>query len=141
MTASKGSDELAITRMLNAFQRDGRAMLELLLPALHHHSQCPDAVVEGWGDVHAGSNGASTVTLVSKKCAVPDDRKKPLARLRLERDADHVWMATVSVVASVDAQSAWPPPGPEDEWWTAQRDHIRARIWEHRHPPKKERVV
>jgi hypothetical protein len=141
MTATTASDDAAVTRMLNAFQRDGRAMLEQLLPALHHPKQCPDAMVDGWGDVQAGRNGASTVTLVSQKCAQPDDRTRLLARLRLERDAGGAWMVTVSVIASDDARSPWPPRGLEDDWWSVQRDHIRARISAHRHPVKTEPAV
>ncbi|HEY3218598.1 MAG TPA: hypothetical protein VGK15_05890 [Candidatus Limnocylindria bacterium] len=120
--------------MLNAFQRAGRAMLEQLLPSLHHPKECPDAMVDGWGDVHAGRSGATTVTLVSAKCALADDPKKFLARLRLGRDADQTWRATVSIVASPDAQTLWPPPGAEIDWWTAQSAEIRSRIAQHRHP-------
>jgi hypothetical protein len=127
------ADDRAVTLMLNNFQRAGRAMLEQLLPTLHHPKQCPDAAVDGWGDVHAGRTGASTVTLVSAKCA-PDEAKKLLACLRLGRGADQMWKATVSVIASQDAETAWPPSGPEIDWWAAQSKHIRARIAEHRHP-------
>jgi hypothetical protein len=130
------AEDHAVTQMLNAFQREGRAMLEELLPLLHQPKGCPDAVVEGWGDVHAGRSGASTVTLVSAKCAPAEDRMKLLARLRLGRGDDQAWMATVSVVSSPDAAFAWPPPGAEVEWWAAQRDHIRTRIAQHRKPAK-----
>jgi hypothetical protein len=136
MRPALDAEDRATTQMLNAFQRAGRAALEELLPSLHHPKECPDAVVEGWGDVQGGRTGASTVTLVSSKCALADDRMKLLACLRLGRDADQIWTATVSVVASPDARTGWPPPGAESEWWTAQRDHIRARIAQHRHPPK-----
>lgn len=128
------ADDRGVTQMLNNFQRAGRAMLEQLLPSLHHPKECPDAIVEGWGDVHAGRTGASTITLVSAKCAPADDPKKLLARLRLGRDADQIWTATVSAVASPDTRTLWPPPGAEIDWWTAQRDHIRSRIAGHRHP-------
>ena len=131
------ADDHEVTKMLNAFQRAGRAMLEQLLPSLHHPKECPDAMVDGWGVVHAGRSGASTVTLVSAKCALADDTTKLLARLRLGRDADQIWRATVSVVASPDAQIAWPPPGGEIDWWSAQSKHIRSRIAQHRHPISK----
>jgi hypothetical protein len=134
--AVAGAVEQAETQMLNAFQREGRAMLEQLLPSLHQPKGCPDAMVEGWGDVHAGRSGASTVTLVSAKCALPEDRKL-LARLHLGRGVDQAWRVTVSVVASPDADVTWPPPGLEVEWWAAQREHIRSRIAEHRKPAKK----
>lgn len=130
------ADDLAVTQMLNGFQRAGRAMLEELLPSLHHPKECPDAIVEGWGDLSAGRSGASTVTLVSAKCAQSDDRAKLVARLRLGRDGDQAWQATVWVVAGADTQVPWPPPGLESDWWAAQREHIRARIAEHRHPAK-----
>jgi hypothetical protein len=131
------ADDVAVTLMLNSFQRAGRAMLEQLLPTLHYPKECPDAQVDGWGDVHAGRTGASTVTLVSTKCAPIDDKAKLLARLHLGRGADQMWKATVSVVASPDAQTAWPPPGAEIDWWAAQSKHIRSRITQHRHPASK----
>jgi hypothetical protein len=130
------AEDHAVTQMLNAFQRDGRAMLEGLLPLLHRPKGCPDALVEGWGDVHAGRSGASTVTLVSAKCAPAADRMKLLARLRLGRGDDQAWTATVSVVTSPDAAFAWPPPGAENDWWAAQREHIRTRIAMHRRPAR-----
>lgn len=136
MKPAISAEDQAVTQMLNGFQRSGRAMLEQLLPSLHQPKACPDAMVEGWGDVHAGRTGASTVTLVSAKCALPDDRAKLLARLRLGRGADQAWTVTVSVVASPDAEVAWPPPGAEIDWWAAQREHIRARIAEHRRPAR-----
>ena len=129
-------EDLAVTQMLNAFQRDGRAILEQLLPSLHQPKGCPDAMVEGWGDVHAGRSGASTVTLVSAKCAPPDDRKKLLAQIHLGRDADQAWTATISVVSSPDTTCAWPPPGAEIDWWVTQREHIRTRIAQYRRPAK-----
>ncbi len=131
------ADDVAVTLMLNNFQRAGRAMLEQLLPTLHHPKECPDAQVDGWGDVHAGRTGASTVTLVSTKCAPIDDKAKLLARLHLGRGADQMWKATVSVVASPDAQTEWPPAGPEIDWWAAQSKHIRSQIALHRHPAGK----
>jgi len=129
-------EDLAVTQMLNAFQREGRATLEQLLPSLRQPKGCPDAMVEGWGDVKAGRTGASTVTLVSAKCALPEDRKKLLAQIHLGRDADQAWTATVSVVSSPDTAFAWPPPGAEIEWWATQREHIRTRIAQHRKPAK-----
>lgn len=135
MTPAGDANDRAVTQMLNGFQRAGRAMLEQLLPSLHHPKECPDAMVDGWGDVHGGRTHASTVTLVSAKCAHEGDRMKLLARLRLGRDDDQIWRATVSVVASPDTQIAWPPPGAEIDWWTAQSTHIRSRIAQHRHPP------
>jgi hypothetical protein len=86
--------------------------------------------------VRSGRSGASTVRLLSVKCAQPDDKTRLLARLRLERDDDRAWIVTVSLAASPDTRSPWPPPGPESEWWSAQRDHIRAYLKEYRHPPK-----
>jgi len=127
----------AETQLLNAFQRAGRSMLEELLPVLHHPKECPDALVDGWGDVRSGRSGASTVRLLSVKCAQPDDRTRLLARLRLERDDDQRWTVTVSLVASADTSTAWPPPAPESDWWSAQRDLIRAHLKAHRHPTTK----
>jgi len=136
MKQAISAEDQVVTRMLNAFQRDGRAMLEQLLPLLHQPKGCPDAMVEGWGDVHAGRTGASTVTLISAKCAQADDRKKLLARLRLGRGDDQAWTATVSIVTTPDASFAWPPPGAEVDWWAEQREHIRARIALHRRPAR-----
>lgn len=136
MKPEQSAEDQAITQMLNAFQRSGRVMLEQLLPLLHRPKGCPDAMVDGWGDVHAGRTGASTVTLVSAKCAPPEDRTKRLARLHLGRGADQAWTATVSVVGSPDAEVAWPPPGAEIDWWAAQREHIRERIAKHRQPAR-----
>ena len=130
------ADDHAVTQMLNAFQNSGRLMLEQLLPSLHQPKGCPDAVVDGWGDVEAGRSGASTVTIVSAKCAPPDDRKKPLARLHLGRGAGQAWIATVSVLSAPDREVAWPPPGVETDWWAEQREHIRAGIAQHRRPTK-----
>jgi hypothetical protein len=141
MRTTIDADDQAVTQMLNAFQRAGRAMFEQLLPVLHHPKECPDATIDGWGDVQAGRSGASTVRLLSDKCAQADDRTKLLARLRLERGDDQVWMATVSLVASPDARTPWPPPGLEIDWWSAQRERIRAYLKEYRHPTNKERAV
>ena len=41
-------EDLAVTQMLNAFQREGRAILEQLLPSLHQPKGCSDAMVEGY---------------------------------------------------------------------------------------------
>jgi hypothetical protein len=137
MTATLDAAGKAETQLLNGFQHAGRAMLEELLPVLHHPKECPDAMVDGWGDLRSGRSGASTVRLLSVKCAQPDDRTRLLARLRLERDAAQRWMVTVSLVASADTRTAWPPPGTESEWWSAQREHIRAYLKAYRHPTSK----
>jgi hypothetical protein len=139
MKTSVDTGGQADTQMLNAFQHAGRAMLEELLPVLHHPKECPDAMVDGWGDLHAGRSGASTVRLLSVKCALPDDKTRVLARLRLERGDDHAWTVTVSLVAAPEARTVWPPPGLESDWWSAQRELIRARLKEYRHPPKERR--
>jgi len=118
------------TRVLNSFQRDARAMLEQLLPALRQRGLYPDASVDGWGDSRGGRGIASTVVLTSPKWLKPTDRTKQLARLRLQLSESNAWTVIVSVVAQPDQLHAWPPSA-EAEWWTELRERIRAQIMEY----------
>jgi hypothetical protein len=127
------------TRVLNGFQRDARAMLEQLLPALRNRGFYPDASVDGWGDSRGGRGTASTVVLISPKWLKPLDRTKQLARLRLElSDADE-WTVIVSVVAQPDQRYPWPPAA-DAEWWSELRERVRAQILEY-HDTKAEPLV
>ncbi len=118
------------TRVLNSFQRDARAMLEQLLPALRQRGLYPDASVDGWGDSRGGRGIASTVVLTSPKWLKPTDRTKQLARLRLQLSESNAWTVIVSVVAQPDQLHTWPPSA-EAEWWTDLRERIRAQIMEY----------
>jgi len=130
------ADEEA-TRVLNAFQRHARAMLEYLLPALRQRGLYPEAQVDGWGDSRGGRGIASTVTLASPKWLKPTDKTKQLARLRLQLSESDTWAVIVSVVAQPDQIHAW-PPADESAWWTEQRELIRVQIMEY-HDTKAER--
>jgi hypothetical protein len=130
------ADEEA-TRVLNAFQRDARAMLEYLLPALRQRGLYPEASVDGWGDSRAGRGTASTVVLTSPKWLKPTDRTKQLARLRLQLSESNAWAVIVSVVAQPDQLHTW-PQSDEAVWWTALRERIREQIMEY-HDTKAER--
>jgi hypothetical protein len=132
------ADEEA-TRILNAFQRDARAMLEQLLPALRQRGLYPEASVDGWGDSRGGRGTASTVVLISPKWLKPLDRTKQLARLRLELSDSDEWAVIVSVVAQPDQRYLWPPSA-DAEWWTELRERIRAQILEY-HDTKAEPLV
>jgi hypothetical protein len=123
------SDEEA-TRVLNGFQRDARAMLEHLLPALRQRGFYPEASVDGWGDSQDGRGTASTVVMTSPKWLKPQDRTKQLARVRLELSRSNAWMVIVSVVAQPDQILAWPAAA-DAEWWTDLRERIRAQILEY----------
>lgn len=123
------ADEEA-TRILNAFQRDARAMLEYLLPTLRQRGLYPEASVDGWGDSREGRGTASTVVLTSPKWLKPTDRTKQLARLRLQVSESHTWAVIVSVVAQPDQLHSWPPPA-EADWWTDLRERIRVQIMEY----------
>jgi len=125
--AVKQIDDQEATQVLNGFQRDARAMLEQLLPALRQRGLYPEAFVDGWGDSRGGRGTASTVVMSSPKWLKPLDRTKQLARLRLELSDLEEWMVIVSVVAQTDERHAWPPSSAE-EWWTELRERIRARI-------------
>lgn len=129
MAVTQLPDEEA-TRVLNSFQRDARAMLEQLLPALRQRGLYPDASVDGWGDSRGGRGIASTVVLTSPKWLKPTDRTKQLARLRLQLSESNAWTVIVSVVAQPDQLHAWPPSA-EAEWWTELRERIRAQIMEY----------
>ena len=118
------------TRVLNDFQRDARAMLEYLLPALRQRGLYPEASVEGWGDSRAGRSIASTVVLTSPKWLKPTDHTKQLARVRLELRDSSQWMVIVCVVAQPDQLLAWTPQ-PASEWWTDLREQIRVQIMEY----------
>ena len=130
------ADEEA-TRVLNAFQRDARAMLEHLLPALRQRGLYPEASVDGWGDSRGGRGTASTVVLTSPKWLKPTDRTKQLARLRLQLSESNTWAVIVSVVAQPDRLHAW-PPADETSWWIATRELVRTQIMEY-HDTKAER--
>jgi hypothetical protein len=132
------ADEEA-TRILNGFQRDARAMLEQLLPALRQRGLYPEASVDGWGDSRGGRGNASTVVMTSPKWLKPLDRTKQLARLRLELSESGDWAVVVSVVAQPDQRHAWPPPA-EAKWWTDLRERVRAQIMEY-HDTKAEPIV
>jgi hypothetical protein len=123
------ADEEA-TRVLNAFQRDARAMLEYLLPALRQRGLYPEAAVDGWGDSRGGRGTASTVVLASPKWLKPTDKTKQLARLRLQLSESNSWAVIVSVVAQPDQLHKW-PPADETTWWTELRELIRAQIMEY----------
>lgn len=123
------ADEEA-TRILNGFQRDARAMLEYLLPALRQRGLYPDASVDGWGDSRGGRGNATTVVLTCPKWLKPTDRTKQLTRVRLELSEGDEWTVVVSVVAQPDARYPW-PPAHEAEWWTEQRERVRAQILEY----------
>lgn len=118
------------TRVLNGFQRDARAMLEQLLPALRQRGLYPEASVDGWGDSRGGRGTASTVVMTSPKWLKPLDKTKQLARLRLELSEPGGWTVIVSVVAQPDQRHAW-PPSIEAKWWTDVRERIRAQIMEY----------
>lgn len=136
MAVTQIADEEA-TRVLNAFQRDARAMLEHLLPALHQRGLYPEAQVDGWGDSRGGRGTASTVVLASPKWLKPTDKTKQLARLRLQLSESNTWAVIVSVVAQPDQLHAW-PPADETTWWTDLRELIRVQIMEY-HDTKAER--
>jgi hypothetical protein len=123
------ADEEA-TRILNGFQRDARAMLEQLLPALRQRGLYPEASVDGWGDSRGGRGNASTVVMTSPKWLKPLDRTKQLTRLRLELSESGEWVVIVSVVAQPDQRHVWPPPA-EGKWWTDLRERVRAQIMEY----------
>src|SRR5467141_997266 len=109
------ADEEA-TRVLNGFQRDARAMLEQLLPALRQRGLYPEASVDGWGDSRGGRGNASTVVMTSPKWLKPTDRTKQLARLRLELSEAHEWTVVVAGVAQPDQR--YPRPHPDEAaWW------------------------
>jgi hypothetical protein len=118
------------TRILNGFQRDARAMLEQLLPALRQRGLYPEASVDGWGDSRGGRGIASTVVMTSPKWLKPLDRTKQLARLRLELSESGEWTVIVSVVAQPDQRHAW-PPAVEAKWWADLRERIRVQIMEY----------
>jgi hypothetical protein len=118
------------TRILNAFQRDARAMLEHLLPALRQRGFYPEAMVDGWGDSRDGRGTASTVVLTSPKWLKPTDRTKQLARVRLELSNADEWSVIVSVVAQPDQRHEWLPTT-DGDWWTELRERIRAQILEY----------
>lgn len=117
-------------RILNEFQRDARAMLEHLLPALRQRGLYPEASVDGWGDSRGGRGTASTVVLTSPKWLKATDRTKQLARVRLELSASNEWAVIVSVVAQPDERHTWQPTV-KPEWWTDLRERVRARIIEY----------
>ena len=117
-------------RVLKEFQRDARAMLEHLLPALRQRGFYPEATVDGWGDSRGGRGTASTVVLTSPKWLKPTDRTKQLACVRLELSDEDEWSVVVSVVAQPDRQDPWPETA-DARWWTELREHIRARIVEY----------
>ena len=129
MAVTSVSDEEA-TRILNGFQRDARAILEYLLPALRQRGFYPEASVDGWGDSRDGRGIASTVVLASPKWLKPQDRTKQLARVRLELSSSNAWMVIVSVVAQPDQLLAWPAAADAD-WWADLRERIRAQILEY----------
>lgn len=116
-----------VTRMLSAFQRDARAMLEQLLPLLHRPGLYPDAIVDGWGDARGGRSTATTVVLMAPKGVRPTDRTKQLGRIRLEADATGAWTATVSIVAQPDERSTWPPAS-ETQWWAAASERFKTEV-------------
>ena len=118
------------TRVLNDFQRDARAMLEYLLPALRQRGFYPEATVDGWGDSRDGRGTASTVVLTSPKWLKPTDKTKQLARVRLELSESDAWSVIVSVVGQPDQRPAW-APSTEVEWWTELRERIRVQIMEY----------
>jgi hypothetical protein len=120
------ADEEA-TRILNGFQRDARATLEQLLPALRHRGLYPEASVDGWGDSRGGRGVASTVVMTSPKWLKPTDRTKQLARIRLELGESDEWTVVVSIVAQPDQRIAWPESA-DGKWWTDLRERIRAQI-------------
>lgn len=126
MAVSQATDDAAAT-ILNTFQRDGRAVLEQLLPFVHGARLYPDAFVEGWGDLRGGRATASTVVLLSPKAVKPPESTKQLARLRLAVTERGEWTATVSVVAEADERCAWPPVA-EAGWWIALRERLRTGI-------------
>lgn len=123
------ADEEA-TRVLNGFQRDARAMLEQLLPALRQKGLYPEASVDGWGDSRDGRGTASTVVMTSPKWLKPTDKTKQLARVRLQLSDSNAWAVIVSVVAQPDQLYPW-PPSDEAEWWADLRERIRAQIIEY----------
>jgi hypothetical protein len=127
-----------VTRVLNGFQREARAMLEYLLPTLRHKGLYPDASVDGWGDSRGGRGTASTVVMTSPKWLKPTDRTKQLARLRLELSEAHEWSVVVCVVAQPDQRCEW-PQADEAAWWTDLRERIRLQIMEY-HDTKAEPV-
>jgi hypothetical protein len=129
MAVTQMADEEA-TRVLNAFQRDARAMLEYLLPTLRQRGLYPEALVDGWGDSRGGRGTASTVVLSSPKWLKPTDKTKQLARLRLQLSESNTWAVIVSVVAQPAQLYAW-PPADESAWWTELRELIRVQIMEY----------
>jgi hypothetical protein len=136
--AVTGIADAEVTRVLNGFQREARAMLEYLLPTLRHKGLYPDASVDGWGDSRGGRGTASTVVMTSPKWLKPTDRTKQLARVRLELSDSHEWSVVVSVVAQTDRRSAWPQPD-EAAWWLDLRERIRGEIMEY-HDTKAEPI-
>lgn len=118
------------TRVLNGFQRDARAMLEQLLPALRQKGLYPEASVDGWGDSRDGRGTASTVVMTSPKWLKPTDKTKQLARVRLQLSDSNAWAVIVSVVAQPDQLYPW-PPSDEAEWWADLRERIRTQIIEY----------
>jgi hypothetical protein len=127
------------TRVLNAFQRDARAMLEQLLPTLRHRGLYPEASVDGWGDSRGGRGTASTVVMTSPKWLKPTDRTKQLARVRLELSDANEWAVVVSVVAQMDQRYPW-PPADATAWWADLRERVRAQIMEY-HDTKADPIV
>ena len=125
-----GIADAEATRVLNAFQRDARAMLEQLLPLLRQRKFYPDAAVDGWGDSHEGRGTASTVVLSSPRWLKPTDRTKELARVRLERSEKDEWSLIVSVVARPEERRAWPSTA-DVRWWADLRERIRLAIIEY----------
>ncbi len=129
MAVSRPPD-IEVTRILNAFQRDARAVFEQLLPGLRRRGLYPDALIDGWGDARGARGTASTVVLMTPNWLKPQHRTKQLARLRLEINEADEWTAIVTVVAQPDDRSAW-PPALEREWWVEQRERIRGLILEY----------
>jgi hypothetical protein len=119
-----------VMRVLNGFQRDARAALEHLLPALRQRGFYPEASVDGWGDSRDGRGTASTVVLTSPKWLKPTDKTKQLARLRLELSGSDEWTVIVSVVSQPDRRDTWSPSA-SDDWWTDLRERVRAQILEY----------
>lgn len=128
--AVKQVDDQEATQVLNGFQRDARAMLEQLLPALRQRGLYPEAFVDGWGDSRGGRGTASTVVMSSPKWLKPLDRTKQLARLRLGLSEAHEWTVVVCVVAQPDQRYPWPQTD-EALWWTDLRERIRGQIMEY----------
>lgn len=126
----KSVSDQDVTRILNGFQRDARAMLEQLLPTLRHRGLYPEASVDGWGDSRGGRGTASTIVMTSPKWLKPTDKTKQLARLRLQLSESDKWTVIVSVVAQPDQLHTW-PPSDDASWWAELRERIRAQIMEY----------